>query len=36
MANEQEKNVTFIQLIENQTCLYDIKSCTLYIIPDKI
>lgn len=26
MANEQEKNVNFVQLIENYACLYDITS----------
>jgi hypothetical protein len=26
MANEQKKNVTFIQLIESLICLYEIKS----------
>lgn len=26
MANEQEKNVNFVQLIESHTCLYDITS----------
>ena len=26
LANEQEKNVNFVQFIENHTCLYDITS----------
>lgn len=26
MANEQEENVTFVQLIESHPCLYDITS----------
>jgi len=26
MANEQEQNVFFVQLVEQHTCLYDITS----------